>query len=46
MNIYIGNKDQEIVKRVEAEAKQRKRSVCYIVKEKLRKAYGLGNGGD
>jgi hypothetical protein len=44
MNIYIGKKDAEIVTKLQAEAKRRKRSICYLVKEALRKAYGLGNG--
>ena len=44
MNIYIGPKDQEIVRRVKEEAKKQKRSVCYIVKEALRKAFGIANG--
>lgn len=46
MTIYFGPKDKEIVDKIMAEKAKRKRSVCFIVKEKLRQAYGIKNGGD
>lgn len=46
MNIYIGSEDKEMMDRVVAEAKKRKRSICYIIKEKLRLAYGMNKNGE
>ena len=46
MNIYVGPKDEELIRKLEEEMKKRKRSLCFIVKEILRKHYNLGNGGD
>ncbi len=47
MHIYLDKKDKEIEKLIRAEAQKRRRSAAYIVKEKLRKAYGVnGQGGD
>jgi hypothetical protein len=46
VNIYIGDKDKEILVKIKEEAKKRKRSICFLVKEKLRLAYGIKNGGD
>ena len=47
MHIYLDKKDKELVKMIKVEALKRKRSVAFIVKEKLRKAYGLnGNSTD
>lgn len=47
MHIYFDKRDTGIIKLIKAEAKTRRRSAAYIVKEKLRKAYGVnGQGGD
>ena len=47
MHFYINEiKDTELIKRLKEEAKKRKRSLAFVVREKLLKTYGLGNGGD
>ncbi len=47
MNIYINEtKHAELIAAVKKEAKARRRSESYIVREKVLKAYGLKNGGD
>lgn len=42
MNIYINeDKDAELLRVIREESKRRKRSMTYVIKEKLRTAFGI-----